>query len=97
MFRELDVGFVCVCVAAAEAGGAGQEGSEHEGAAAERAPLPQTPPGAALRVRVPGARPHRQHGLHHLHRLRARLVPLTAGRLTPPSRLEALPSVARLT
>lgn len=97
MFQEFDVGFLSGCVAAAEAGGAGQEGSEREGAAAERAPLPQTPPGAALRVRVPGARPHRQHGLHHLHRLRARLVPLPPDRLTSPSRSEALPTVPRLT
>ena len=48
----------CVVSVRAEAGGAGQEGFECEGAAAERAPLPQTPPGAALRVRVCGAPPH---------------------------------------
>lgn len=42
---------LCMCVSA-EAGGAGQEGFKHEGAAAERAPLPQTPPGAALCVRI---------------------------------------------
>lgn len=35
--------FLHVCVSA-EAGGAGQEGFKREGAAAERAPLPQTPP-----------------------------------------------------
>ena len=52
-----------------EAGGAGQEEPECEGAAPERAPLPQAPPGAALRVGGRGEDPHRQHGLHHLHRL----------------------------
>lgn len=56
--RELDVVLVSARVAAAEAGGARQEGAEREGAAAARAPLPQTPPGAALRVRLHGARPH---------------------------------------
>lgn len=58
LFRELHVGLVSARVAAAEAGGAGQEGPEREGAASERAPLPQTPPGAALRVRLRGARSH---------------------------------------
>lgn len=66
----------CLFCVSAEAGGAGQEGFKHEGAAAERAPLPQTPPGAALRVGVRRADPHRQHGLHHLHRLGARYAVL---------------------
>lgn len=60
----------------AEAGGAGQESFKHEGAAAERAPLPQTPPRAAVCVGISGAHPHRQHGLHHIHRLRARYTKL---------------------
>lgn len=67
--KILDSWHLCV---AAEAGGARQEGFKHQGAAAERAPLPQTPPGAALGLRIRGAHPHRQPGLHHLHRLRAR-------------------------
>lgn len=66
---QLTWSFMCV---SAEAGGAGQEGFKHEGAAAERAPLPQTPPGAAFCVRICWAHPHWQHGLHHLHWLRAR-------------------------
>lgn len=74
--RCVDLAHVIVrlCVTA-EAGRAGQEGFKREGAAAERAPLPQTPLGAAFCVRISRARPHRQHGLHHLHRLRARFGP----------------------
>ena len=48
---RIQLTLLCMCVSA-EAGGAGQEGFKHEGAAAERAPLPQTPPGAALCVRI---------------------------------------------
>lgn len=65
----VDIDSVCVLV---ETWGAGQKGSEHEGPAAERAPLPQTSPGAALGYRVCRARPYWQHGLDHLHRLRTR-------------------------
>lgn len=46
------------CFFSAEAGGAGQESFKREGAASERAPLPQTPPRAALRVGIHGAHSH---------------------------------------
>lgn len=58
MWTQNVIIYFCYMCVSAEAGGAGQEGFKHEGAAAERASLPQTPPGAALCVGVCGAHPH---------------------------------------
>lgn len=55
-----------------ETRGAGPPGTEHQGAAAAGAPLPEEAPGAAVSAEL-GARAHGQHRLCRLHRrLRAR-------------------------
>lgn len=50
-----------------ETGGAGPPGTEHQGAATARTPLPEAAPGAAVGSE-PGAGAHGQHRLRRVHR-----------------------------